>query len=470
MQNIDLIYSCFNQFVFQEAKNHIKELLHYVNTSPVLCGNQLALELTKAIQNYDFEMIDVPLFQSIISRCGKTEAEGNMILNKIAQYKRYTKDQTAPARKDIQDISANLALSRAYKQYKDSPSELIKYIKNLDIKTTDTEDLNTVQLNQVDINSIIAKEANNVIPSKFDFINDSFSSGGYEKGEMILICMPPGQGKSLFMLEEIMWMAIHGKKCHILTMGDLNMSDQILRMSAIYSGLPFKEAKRNLLSIYKDMCKVMGNNLSFTIVPAGVTDVDKYIEFIEGMPGLEVLGIDYDSNFQSAGNEDSMYDAYGKIYQKLTKLTDDEHNKLVFVACQPKVGVWNNPVLGLPDVGESSRKQHSADCIITRGRDTASPNHLGAMNIAKNRRGETDVVTYSIRLNNGRTRILPREVYKNIRQIEEKRNFTDKDIDDMISAWSINQAKMNGAVRNNINSIAPTPTKTVNKGPNPFMH
>ena len=92
------------------------------------------------------------------------------------------------------------------------------------------------------------------------------------------------------------------------------------------------------------------------------------------------------------------------------------------------------------------------------------------MNIAKNRRGETDVVTYSIRLNNGRTRILPREVYKNIRQIEEKRNFTDKDIDDMISAWSINQAKMNGAVRNNINSIAPTPTKTVNKGPNPFMH
>lgn len=453
VNGLELLYACFNQYLFQDAKDHVSDLLYYINTNPNYIGNKLAENLVEAIRDYDFNALGSPLFQSILARTGKTPAESNMILGEIWKYKQFTKEQIAPVRKTLYDISAGIIMTRAYKKFQDHPSDLIHYIKSLDIKTTDTSDLSTVALNKVDINSIIAQNSNNVIPSKFNFINESFSSGGYEKGEMVLICMPPGQGKSLFMLEEMMNMALSGHKCHILTMGDLKLSDQIIRMAAIYSGLSFKDAKINLFSIYNRMSSEIGDNLSFTIVPAGVTSVEEYIEFIEDIPELEVLGIDYDSNFDLGGSVDSMYDAYGKIYQELTKLTDDEHDKLVFVACQPKVNVWSEPVLSLPDIGESSRKQHSADMIITRGRDTASPNHLGPMNIAKNRRGETDVIEYSIRLGNGRTRILPKQVYMDIRAVKDKRNFTDKDIDDFINAWKASRGTQNGNLQNGISMM-----------------
>ena len=145
----------------------------------------------------------------------------------------------------------------------------------------------------------------------------------------------------------------------------------------------------------------------------------------------DILFIDYDSNFKQT-EADNMYKEGGYIYDNLTKLTNK--GKLVFSFSQPKIGSWNNEVLELTDAGESSRKQHNVDCMITasRGGLKFNPNHIGYFKIAKNRRGEEGIVVPYIRLNNGRFRIIPQDVYNTISCIPDKRNYTDADINRMI--------------------------------------
>lgn len=130
-------------------------------------------------------------------------------------------------------------------------------------------------------------------------------------------------------------------------------------------------------------------------------------------------------------------------------------------------GVWGESIINLQDVGESSRKQHSADMIITRGRETNCPNHVAPMKIVKNRRGETDVVAYSIRLNNGRTKILPKAVYQDLKQVSEKRDYDEGEIDKMIQGYL--QSRNN--VVQNLNRVAAGPANAqgqINRGPSPF--
>ena len=135
---------------------------------------------------------------------------------------------------------------------------------------------------------------------------------------------------------------------------------------------------------------------------------------------------------------------------KFSELVAEPYNKLLFVASQPKIVAWGNPIIGLTDIGESSRKQHAADMIITKGKEVSSPNHLSIINIPKNRRGEVDLQAYSIRLSNGRTKIVPRAVYKELLQYPEKKEFLDSEIDMMIAAHLRAQGSINAAIDSRI--------------------
>lgn len=113
------------------------------------------------------------------------------------------------------------------------------------------------------------------------------------------------------------------------------------------------------------------------------------------------------------------------------------------------------------------------DFIITRskGGEKPNPNNLGISTITKNRRGETNIIDYNIRLQNGRFRSLPKKVYDDIRMIQEKRCFSEADIDLMINNYNIqyNQAQQsiykhgNGSQQGNNINIRQTVS-----GPTPF--
>jgi hypothetical protein len=448
--NIDLLLSCFSKYVFSQAKESIRDLKYYFSTNPATSGNPLVSGLLDAIETYDLDAIGLPLFNSILAKSQVSPAEYQSILDRVVEFKKYTKEQMLPIKKYLSDVIASTWIDKASQQYRDNPTEFINYIKNVNLKSSDDVRLSSINFNDLDINSILAQENENIVMSKFDFINKSFPNGGYPRSSTIIVSAPPGVGKSLFLTEETLWMALNGTKVLYGIFGDIGMRDMLIRMCAIYSGFSFNETNHRLPELYKSLRDALRGNFEISVNPAGQVSVEEFVEFSKNSPA-KVIVADYDSNLTvETGKNDSMYDLYGSMYMKFSELVAEPYNKLLFVASQPKIVAWGNPIIGLTDIGESSRKQHAADMIITKGKEVSSPNHLSIINIPKNRRGEVDLQAYSIRLSNGRTKIVPRAVYKELLQYPEKKEFLDSEIDMMIAAHLRAQGSINAAIDSRI--------------------
>ena len=366
MENIELAYALTNQYLFQEAKNNITDISYYFALNPSTSGNQLIEGIVNAVKEYDLAAMDLPLFQSIIAKSGKTPDESNKILNDIRRWKSYSKDQIEPARKYLQDIVANVVIQKASRMYQDHPSDYLKYLKGVNFQTADANVLKFTDFNKVDINSIVAG-SDEGIPSRFEWINQAFQPAcKYPLGSIVVYCSVPGTGKSLWSLSEALNMATMGYKVHVLNMGDLVEAQVVARAAAIYSGLPFADAKVNLPTIYNMMTQSIGDNLMLTSVPSDSITIEEYIDFIDqidedlikkGQPKLSCLILDYDSGFKmlSSNNLDNMYNQFGELYNKITELSI-ARNKLVILLSQPKTSAYEKEELSIVDIGESSRK------------------------------------------------------------------------------------------------------------------
>ena len=232
-------------------------------------------------------------------------------------------------------------------------------------------------------------------------------------------------GKTLWMMTEALNMALTtNAKIHYLAMGDMKPKDFIVRMGAIYTGKSFGEVTQNIVPIYNTLKNFIRDRLEISVIPAGQITSEEYVEYVRSKD-YDVVFIDYDSNFKLK-ESDSMYNDFGVVYNSLTKLTQD--GRLVFIAAQPKIQTWGNSTIELGDVGESSRKIHTVDILFTAGK-LDCPNHLGIFKCCKNRRGEEGGKIGYIRLSNGRFKFIPVEIAKQLAQSQEKKMFTEADID-----------------------------------------
>ena len=447
--NIDLILSMFNQYLYQEAKSNISDLIYYYKLNPATCGNTLVEQLLQSIKDYPLESIGMPLFQSILRKSGKNDIESREILNKIIEYKKYTKEQIEPSKKYLKDVVASVYIQKAERLYVQSPAEYLQYLKNVNFKSTDIDYLNSTGFKNIDMNSIIVEANASTITSSLKFINESFTEGAYKPNDIVVVSMPPSVGKSLFAESEALHMAINLKiPVHMLVMGDLDMSTLFLRFASIYTGLPFSEARRHLMEIYRDMSKEIGDNLDITIAPAGTIKGEDYVQWVLDQKKYKAVFIDYDENFEIDYSQTGMYTEFGTLYNELTKLK----NASIFtmVLCQPKVYTWNDDakLIDLGDLGTSSRKAHIADVVITRNKEPDSQNGLGIFNIAKNRHG-SNLIAHSIRLSNGRFKIVPKSVYTDLKAVQEYKNFSEAEIDQMVSNYLQARGEIDKKLRNN---------------------
>ena len=126
--------------------------------------------------------------------------------------------------------------------------------------------------------------------------------------------------------------------------------------------------------------------------------------------------------------------------------------KLLFICSQIKISAFGNSVIEMQDVGESARKQHTADIIIGLGREVDCPNHLHTFKISKSRRGEEGVKDYTIRLNNGRFISIPKGLYDNLKQERDKKEYTEAEIRVMINQFT---SSVNTIVNNSTKVTAP---------------
>ena len=191
-------------------------------------------------------------------------------------------------------------------------------------------------------------------------------------------------GKSLILMHQAAIAANAGKRVFTLAAGDLRPSDFLTRIASMVTEIPLSEI---YLDIHENMEKAkhyLKGNLDISCVPSQKVTAKEYVNYcLDRIDDYDVFILDYDANL--ATDSDSMYEAGGVLYDLLTEITS--YNKLVFVASQPKIHTWGQEVLGLDSLNESSRKQHILDVVITLSRAKGA-NHVGIMNIAKNRRGE----------------------------------------------------------------------------------
>ena len=816
MNPLDLLLSFFNQYLFTEAKNNVSELEYFYQTNPATSTNPLVAELINAIKTYDLDAIGAPLFKSILLRANKSETESKQIMDEVIKWKNYSKEQIAPAQKYLRDICASSILQKAQRTYGNSASDFLKYLKTVNLKTSDIDTFSSVNLGEIDINSMVADSADNFIPSHYDWINKTYAPyNGYPKGQMVIVSAAPGCfsgeteimlpdgtvetfenlykdkeenisvysydvttdqlklsmaqkciitkyvdswievtidekkykvtpeheflltdgtykracdlcigdsimplnrklvnyvkdssvatggyefiyavhsgrgttipthiagrryyedrypelfkngpiqihhnkldennkfvrsnnrlenllplsfsehtrlhslhkmadpelkkkfledgkstrftseeiskrnrenwendyermreiaaknfkkaaevakmddkhckyegqkakvlgvqkyihrliednivktkediplvydkyrshkdedgnvrytigprtpsfksamkyynddlesmyedgktynnhevtnirtitcdspepaydlydvwgyhnyainydgksgffvhncGKSLFMMSEALHMALNKKKVLYVALGDLNMKDFVVRLGAMYSGMSFADTTMNLGAVFDSLKKLLTNGtLEVSINPAGKVGGQEMVDYVMSRADdFEVVMVDYDSNAKGAATgEDSMYNSFGNLYEKLNEIV--LAGKLVFIGSQIKVTAWEKEIVDMVDVGESSRKQHTADCIIGIGRVVDCPNHVHAIKLSKNRRGEENVIAYAIRLSNARWKMIPRGVYDTLKQGRDKVEYTEAQIDRMIETYN----------------------------------
>lgn len=457
-----MLFSLLNQFIFNQAKQNIENIEYYFDTNPNTSGNPLVKEILHAIRTYNLDAIGQPLFESILAKCAKTPQESKQIMDEIIKWKSYTKDQIQPAAEFLNNICAAAIIRKAGQYFNQSPAEYLKYIKNVDYVSTNVDIFGSTGFNAIDINTIVAESGDSYIPSRYEWINNSFDPNpGYPRGMMAIVCAAPGTGKSLWLMSEALFFATHGYKTLYVALGDLNMKDFIVRTGAMYSGWSFADVQRNIGSVYNNMCEILGDNLEISINPAGKVSAEEIVDYVKSKgPYYDVVIIDYDSNSKGVGEGDSMYNEFGKLYETLNELV--LLGKLVFIASQPKISAWQNSVLEMSDIGESSRKQHTADMIIGIGREERCPNHLHTIKISKNRRGEEGAKEYTIRLNNGRWKSLPKGLYDTLKAETEKKTYTEYEIDMMIGSYNTQAS--------GIQSGRQQPQKSAKPANNPFIN
>lgn len=445
---LDVLLSMFNQFIFAEAKANIESVKYYYTVNPATSGNKLYEELISAIENYDLDSVGEPLFRAIFMKCGKNKTESDELLKEIIKWKSLSKEEILPFKKHIQNITASSILRKANKKFEDDPAEFIKYIKNVNFQTSELEIFSSRTVKDFDIKSILSDDSKGAIKTNYEWLNNAFAPYyGLERGQLGIISAPPGTGKSLICQNLAIWMAAQGEKVLYVTLGDMNYKDFLIRGASIAFGVPFSVSAANLGEAYKQLGELVKDNLEISINPAGVITANEIVDYVKSKD-FSVVVIDYDGNIAGVNSSDSMYNTYGDIYNTFTKLTLD--GKLVLVCSQCKINTWGaGNVIGLDGMADSSKKQHSADFIVTLSKTALDcPNHLYTMSLPKARRGEEGSMAYVIRLNSGRFIEIPRGIYEQLKSETEKVEYTENQINTMKVQFKIQEDKIKQSLNN----------------------
>ena len=393
-----LIYICLHDKYRAILKKHLKVLnkLYHDRSdwsdivSMVNCDN-----LTQT----DFEMY---LTRSEIYGPAKEQA---------LSYFKYADNVSESGDKMIKDSLKKLVASQLLLQVSGEPNPL-KVFDNLlsydfDFNGSDIESLIKEDYNFADVDISKARESlGDPIISSQSKINEAFIIGGYIKHQLIGVVAAPGNGKSLFCMNETAQFIMDGRKVLYIALGDLMQIDFITRLSAIVLNITIDDATNNVESAWRRLKNKLGdklNNLKILYMDPGTVTIDMLEKYLSGenkdkknyFEEYSICFIDYDTNFLS---ENAMYEKGEETYNRAaawSKVFD-----LVFLVSQPKAGYSDAEIIPQEGLAESWRKAQILDCIIAIGRCPDCVNPVGSIHIAKVRRGGVrNIYKYYLGLN-----------------------------------------------------------------------
>lgn len=347
---VTFIYTLFNEYVFSEAKMNMQYLKLYFYQDPFCSSNSLIKRFLSIIENQEYSNITDGYLNLELMQDGKSEEEISAIIKQINQYKGYTKAQSSIFRKTLRQFCSQGYADYASKQFEGDPEKYLEELKKFDYKSNFSDSFSVKQFSSMDVADLVNDYNSSIYKSSSKMINDSYPLGGYPSGQIVCVCAPPGQGKSLFLMNEANNFINQGLRVHQLILGDMQEIDLIVRFAAIRLGVSITEATRNILRYY-ELIKDDFTNLFITIVPSATVKVSDYIQYmITHADEYDVLQVDYDANFDKRDNVLSMYDLYGSMYDEFTKLT--RLKKLVMVAAQPQRAYWNAELIPEEAIGK----------------------------------------------------------------------------------------------------------------------
>lgn len=252
---------------------------------------------------------------------------------------------------------------------------------------SDSEKLESVR------NSVVGSVTSGlVIPSFVPDINKLLTFKGYAPSNLVMICSPPGKGKTMFMINEGVNAASLGFKVLHVFLGDMTEYDGFIRYTSSITGIKQDEIVSMTLDnqiklVSKYNYQGIFNNIVVKSHPASEITVDQLIKEIYSLQDqlkihFDMIHVDYAENL--VPERDAMYDSGGDIYNKLS-LLGSQNKSVVFIGSQPKASYWSTEVIPLEAAAESSKKQHIVDLMLTMGQATGE--NLLTLNIPKSRRG-----------------------------------------------------------------------------------
>lgn len=276
--------------------------------------------------------------------------------------------------------------------------EISKYkVTDLNNNFNDEKLFSQTDFNDIDVEEIEEDYVQGIIESSLDIINNATPHHGYLRGQMVVIGAPTKTGKSMVAMQESA--KFLKQNMHVLysAFGDLKKYDFLYRMSSQINNRPMPFTEMNLVSevksAKKNLPELCNGNFKIQLLAPDKFTANDYVEYLkntytsDGKTTLhdwaDVIIVDYDANLKS---DKTMYLKGEDIYQTLYELTYPD--KLLIVLAQTNKFSWGKEVIGLGDLGESSRKQQIIDILLTISHPVCynPQNNVGWMNLCAGRR------------------------------------------------------------------------------------
>lgn len=189
----DLLFACFNEYVYKDAKLNIDALKSYYKSNFSI-NNELHNRLLSIIEtSRRYEDITEATFDMMLDGLNLTTKEIDSIKASIKSYSGYTSDQMAPVRERLKSVCYQAVVNDATRSSGDDPVGFVTKLKDFTYRSTGGGRLQMKKFGDLDVKSESDNySAEGVIKSSFRFINDSYSNGGYIRGQIIVVCAPPG--------------------------------------------------------------------------------------------------------------------------------------------------------------------------------------------------------------------------------------------------------------------------------------
>lgn len=235
-------------------------------------------------------------------------------------------------------------------------------------------------------------------------------------------------GKTNLLVNEGAYAARQGANVLHIFLGDMLKYDGFIRYASNIIGEDQNtlikmtpEQVKSLIQTYssKDHDNIFGKISYEAFASAEVTShqLISYITNAEKVKGInyDVIIIDYADNF--AMDQDNSYSELGDVYDSLLWLARMNHS-VVLTASQPKVGYWDQEIIPMEGLGDSSKKQRIVDMIMSFNKPSRGSS-IGTLYLSKVRRGTTGSLA-RVKLDNKLCRIrqITEEEYTQVKEQE----------------------------------------------------